>query len=153
MVDWKAEVEKSSSFIENYNSDTDYSYDGRGVVTIYLITLNSSDLPSWELNTKNHYGHNNKKTWFTLVEMLVSMVILSSVIVISTQAYRQFVVNAEQFSNKYQQVLLSVQKESLFLKGLSKLFYISQIIGTYLVIQSYLFIGRVMKTSFFLSQG
>lgn len=52
MVDWKAEVEKSSSFIENYNSDTDYSYDGRGIVTIYLITLNSSDLPSWELKYK-----------------------------------------------------------------------------------------------------
>lgn len=49
---WLAKNEKSSSFVENYNSDTDLSYSGRGKVTVYLITLTSDNWPDWTVEYK-----------------------------------------------------------------------------------------------------
>ncbi|MGR6840817.1 PulJ/GspJ family protein [Aliivibrio wodanis] len=61
-----------------------------------------------------------KHNGFTLVEMLVSMVILSSVIVIATQAYKQFIVNSERFSTKYRSVLADTQKRELVFERLDQ---------------------------------
>lgn len=51
-VNWQTKNEKSSSFVENYNSDTDLSYSGRGKVTVYLITLTSDNWPNWTVEYK-----------------------------------------------------------------------------------------------------
>ncbi|CED70276.1 putative uncharacterized general secretion pathway protein [Aliivibrio wodanis] len=68
-----------------------------------------------------------KNNGFTLVEMLVSMVILSSVIVIATQAHKQFIVNSEQFSDKYQKTLVTTQfRELLFERIEQSVLYVTK---------------------------
>jgi len=68
-----------------------------------------------------------KNNGFTLVEMLVSMVILSSVIVIATQAHKQFIVNSEQFSDKYQKTLVATQfRELLFERIEQSVLYVTK---------------------------
>lgn len=50
---------------------------------------------------------------FTLIEMLVSMVILSSTIMLATQAYRQFNVDSHSFTRKYQTKTQDIQVTQL----------------------------------------
>lgn len=56
---------------------------------------------------------NRQSAGFTLVEVLIAIVIMSSVVVLAGQSYRQFVVTANDFDKKYGVHLQQLQKEQV----------------------------------------
>ncbi|WP_394145912.1 PulJ/GspJ family protein [Vibrio atypicus] len=60
----------------------------------------------------------NRERGLTLVEMLVALLIMTAVISVANQSYRQFVVGAEDFKVKYEKHLKRFQKQQLVLERL-----------------------------------
>ncbi|MBE3859110.1 prepilin-type N-terminal cleavage/methylation domain-containing protein [Vibrio parahaemolyticus] len=60
----------------------------------------------------------SRQSGLTLVEMLVALLIMTAVISVANQSYRQFVVGAEDFKIKYEKHLKRFQKQQLVLERL-----------------------------------